>query len=110
MKEIRFPAPAGLACSCFRSGEPINIPDAYAEPRFNQEVDRLTGYRTRNLLCMPVVNKAGTAIGVTQVLNKRGGPFEASDESPTQGLLGPGGDLHRERQVVRGRAERTQLQ
>ena len=81
MKEIRFPASAGLACSCFRSGEPINIPDAYAEPRFNQEVDRMTGYRTRNLLCMPVVNKVGTAIGVTQVLNKRGGPFEASDES-----------------------------
>jgi adenylate cyclase len=79
-KEIRFPDSAGIAGSVFTSGRTLNIPDAYQDSRFNPEVDRRTGYRTRNILCMPVVNKAGRAIGVTQVLNERGGPFTAEDE------------------------------
>jgi len=79
-KEIRFPDAAGIAGSVFTSGRTLNIPDAYQDSRFNPEVDRKTGYRTRNILCMPVVNKAGRAIGVTQVLNKCGGPFTADDE------------------------------
>jgi len=81
IKEIRFPAWAGIAGSCFKGRKPVNIPDAYADPRFNPEVDRRTGYRTRNILCMPLLNKSGAAIGVTQVLNKRGGPFEDADEA-----------------------------
>ena len=79
-QEIRFSDSAGIAGSVFTSGQTLNIPNAYRDPRFNQEVDRRTGYRTRNILCMPVVNKAGRAIGVTQVLNKKGGPFTTDDE------------------------------
>ncbi|MBI2948623.1 MAG: GAF domain-containing protein [Verrucomicrobia bacterium] len=79
-KEIRFPDSAGIAGSVFTSGQTLNIPDAYRDARFNPEVDRRTGYHTRNILCMPVVNKAGRTIGVTQVLNKKGGPFTAEDE------------------------------
>jgi len=78
-KEIRFPAGAGIAGAAFANREVINIPDAYADPRFNQEVDRRTGYKTRSILCMPVVNKTGRAIGVTQVLNKFEGPFNDMD-------------------------------
>ena len=80
VKEIRFPATAGIAGACFASGETINIPDAYADDRFNREVDRNTGYRTRSILCMPVVNKQGTRLAVIQVLNRKGGPFNATDE------------------------------
>src|SRR5262249_42010917 len=55
-------------------------PDAYADPRFNQEVDRKTGYRTRSILAVPVLDRLGEAVGVVQVLNKRGGPFTVTDE------------------------------
>ena len=51
-KEIRFPAGAGIAGSCLTSGKVINIPDAYADARFNPEVDLKTGYRTRSILCI----------------------------------------------------------
>jgi adenylate cyclase len=81
INEIRFPSHLGIAGSVFTSRETVNIPDAYADPRFNQAVDKKTGYRTRNILCMPVINKNGTAIGVIQVLNKNGGPFTQLDEN-----------------------------
>ena len=58
----------------------INISDAYADERFNQEVDRKTGYRTHSVLCMPVVNKEGRKLAVIQVLNRTGGPFNPVDE------------------------------
>src|SRR4051794_16063287 len=57
--EIRIPAGAGIAGAVFTSGESAVIADAYADPRFNQEVDRRTGYRTRTILCVPLRNRAG---------------------------------------------------
>jgi len=80
-KEIRFPNHLGIAGAVFTSGETANIPDAYADPRFNQEVDKKTGYKTDTILCMPVLNKDGMAIGVIQSLNKKGGPFTPKDEA-----------------------------
>jgi len=78
--EIRFPNNVGIAGAVFQSGETINIPHAYADLRFNPSVDRKTGFFTRSILCTPVANKSGKIIGVTQVLNKRGGPFTKEDE------------------------------
>jgi adenylate cyclase len=75
--EIRFPSVFGIAGSVLHSLETINIADAYEDDRFNQDVDKKTGYHTTSILCMPVVNKRGKAIGVAQVLNKAGGPFKA---------------------------------
>jgi adenylate cyclase len=79
--EIRFPNTAGIAGTVFTAGESVRIPYAYADLRFNPEFDRRTGFFTRSILCVPVFNKAGKAIGVTQVLNKRGGTFSPEDES-----------------------------
>lgn len=79
--EIRFPNNMGIAGSVFTSGETINIPYAYADLRFNPAFDRQTGFFTRSILCVPVVNKAGKIIGVTQVLNKRSGHFTKDDET-----------------------------
>lgn len=79
--KIRFPNHLGIAGTVFTSGEPVNIPHAYADLRFNPSFDRSTGFFTRSILCTPVVNKAGKVIGVTQVLNKRGGAFNADDEA-----------------------------
>lgn len=82
VKEIRFPSNAGIAGNVFTSGMVENILDVYDDPRFNREIDRATGYRTRSMLCMPIWNKAGEAIGVAQVLNKRDcGGFSDRDES-----------------------------
>ena len=79
--EIRIPDTAGIAGAVFTSGKSVNIPYAYADLRFNTAIDKQTGYFTRSMLCCPVVNKDGKTIGVTQVLNKRGGPFTGDDES-----------------------------
>ncbi|MGJ8644949.1 MAG: GAF domain-containing protein [Luteolibacter sp.] len=79
--QIRLPNHVGIAGAVFTSGETINIPHAYADLRFNPAFDKKTGYFTRSILCVPVVNKNGKVIGVTQALNKRGGPFTAEDEA-----------------------------
>jgi adenylate cyclase len=79
--EIRLPNHLGIAGATFTSGKSINIPYAYADLRFNPSFDKQTGFFTRSILCVPVMNKAGKVIGVTQVLNKRGGPFTEEDES-----------------------------
>ena len=85
--EIRFPSTLGIAGSVFCSGEgEIISADAYTNSRFNQEVDRRTGYRTRNILCVPIRNKSREVIGVTQALNKRVGDFDAEDMRLLEGL------------------------
>ena len=79
--QIRIPDTAGIAGAVFQSGETINIPHAYADFRFDPRTDGRTGYFTRSILCVPIVNKDGRIIGVTQTLNKSGGPFTAEDEA-----------------------------
>ena len=80
VNEIRFPDSVGIAGTVFTSGATINIPHAYADLRFNPSFDAQTGFFTRSILCVPLVNKEGDTIGATQALNKRGGPFTAEDE------------------------------
>ncbi|XP_051020613.1 cAMP and cAMP-inhibited cGMP 3',5'-cyclic phosphodiesterase 10A isoform X1 [Acomys russatus] len=80
-KEIRFSIEKGIAGQVARTGEVLNIPDAYADPRFNREVDLYTGYTTRNILCMPIVSR-GCVIGVVQMVNKiSGSAFSKTDEN-----------------------------
>lgn len=83
-KEIRFPATSGIAGTVLTTGEVENISDPYSDPRFNQEIDKQTGFRTRSILCVPIVHKRGTRIGVAQILNKRGGSFGSTDEARLQ--------------------------
>jgi len=85
-RSIRIAEDEGIAGAVFSSGETINIADAYSDGRFNPEVDRVTGYRTRSILCVPVVTNEGRVIGVVQALNKRGGPFNARDEKRLHAL------------------------
>ena len=77
---IRIPNHLGISGTVFTSGKAVNIPHAYADLRFNPSFDKQTGFFTRSILCMPVFSKAGKTIGVSQVLNKRGGSFNAEDE------------------------------
>lgn len=78
-QEIRLPLGKGIAGHVAQTGEIVNIPDAYADSRFNPEVDKRTGYRTRNILCLPIQNKAGKIIAALQLLNKKVGSFTDED-------------------------------
>ncbi len=80
-QEIRFPASRGIAGHVVSSGELLNVPDPYADPRFNAAVDKQTGYRTRSILCAPLRTRDDQVIGALQVLNKlSGGTFTIEDE------------------------------
>ncbi len=79
--QIRLPNHLGIAGAVYTTSKAINIPYAYADLRFNPAFDKKTGFFTRSILCVPIVNKHGKTIGVTQVLNKHGGPFTNEDES-----------------------------
>lgn len=80
MIEIRIPSNRGIVGYVASTGDTLNIPDAYKDPRFDPTTDRKTGYMTRNILCLPVFNSANELIGVTQLINKQQGSFTASDE------------------------------
>ena len=79
MVEIRLPIGRGIAGHVAATGEIVNIPDAYNDPRFNPEIDKKTGYHTNTMLCMPMKNKDGKIIGVFQLLNKKVGVFAEDD-------------------------------
>ena len=80
VKELRIPANKGLAGHVAQTGETINIKDAYKDKRFNPEVDKKTGYKTKTILCMPIKNFNQEIIGVFQVLNKFDETFTIDDE------------------------------
>lgn len=80
VEQIRFPASRGIAGEVVRTGQIINVPDAYADPRFNPEIDKKTGYVTRNILSFPLLGFENEPVGVLQVLNKREGSFDPWDE------------------------------
>ena len=100
-KEIRFPADKGIAGSVAQTKQPLNIPDAYADLRFNQAIDQTTGYHTRNMLTVPMVSTKEDVVGVLQVLNKtpgahveevqQGSPRPAFDSEDEEMLLALGG-------------------
>ena len=79
-RELRLPASKGLVGASVKSGETINIKEAYEDPRFNRDVDLSTGYRTKTILCMPIKNIHNEIIGAFQVLNKNDGYFTREDE------------------------------
>jgi len=58
------------------------VPDAYDDPRFNRDVDAQTGFRTRSVLCVPLVAK-GRQLGVVELLNRLDGEaFSEADLEP----------------------------
>lgn len=78
--EIRLSADTGIAGYSAKTGEIINIKDAYSDPRFNKDIDKQTGYVTKNMITMPIWNLKHEILGVFQVLNKPDGEFTKQDE------------------------------
>jgi len=85
--KISFPANTGIAGYVMCSQDLLNIPDAYADQRFNPEIDKKTGFKTQTILCIPVVTYDGNCIGVLQILNKfNQKAFTSADEKMLSAL------------------------
>jgi phosphoserine phosphatase len=108
--EIRIPITAGLAGECARLRRIINVPDAYADPRFNKEVDRRTGFHTRSILTIPLIDEEGLLVGVTQVLNKRGRPFDRQDEALAEILAAQAAVAMKRGRLIQDRIIREKLE
>jgi predicted Ser/Thr protein kinase len=78
---LRLPLGKGIAGIVARDLKPELINDSYSDSRFNVEVDTMTGFKTRNMLCMPILGRQLELLGVLQVLNKIEGNFDHYDES-----------------------------
>lgn len=82
--EGRFPINVGITGFVATTGQTLNIPDAYSDPRFDRHVDdnSLSGFIHKSILCMPIKNASGKIIGVSQLVNKLNGqPFSRNDEN-----------------------------
>ena len=76
----RVPEGHGLVGESLEKRIVINVPDAYADPRFRDAIDRATGYHTGSILSIPLLGRNGEPVGVMQLLNKHGGIFDRNDE------------------------------
>lgn len=77
--EIRIPADYGVAGWVFQNCQPLTINDAYKDPRFYKEVDKKSGFRTKNMLCIPLKNRSDQCIGTLQAINKKSSAFTGGD-------------------------------
>ena len=77
--EIRIPATNGIAGWVFQNRSPTVVSDTSADSRFDAEVDRKTGFQTRNILCVPLINRQKECVGTLQALNKNEGNFTQDD-------------------------------
>lgn len=80
LSEIRLKIGEGIAGHVAATGTVLNIPDAYADRRFNPQFDRTSGFHTRSILTAPMINPQQKVIGVVQLLNKKDGTFTFRDE------------------------------
>ncbi|MGB0553281.1 MAG: adenylate/guanylate cyclase domain-containing protein [Alphaproteobacteria bacterium] len=78
-QEIELQPGEGIAGFVWQTGNPEIVKDPYNDPRFDKSVDALTGFQTKEILCLPIQNREGKIIGVTQALNKIDGAFTERD-------------------------------
>lgn len=78
---LRLPDNVGIVGDVIHNNRVVRVDDAYTDPRFNQSVDKSSGFKTRNLLCLPLRNPSGQLVGAFEVLNKIDGKFTEDDET-----------------------------
>ena len=110
VESIRFSASKGIAGTAAKERICVNVPDAYADPRFNQDVDKETGFRTLNLLTFPLENIHGELIGVLQALNKREGVFDQDDEELARVLSAQAGVALDRGRLIEQYAEKQRME
>jgi phosphoserine phosphatase len=91
MDELRAPADRGISGATIRAGRTVNVPDVYADPRFNPDIDRMTGFRTRNMISLPLRGYDGGLVGLLQVINKQEGTFDEYDVTLAETLAAQAG-------------------
>ncbi len=80
--ELIVPLDRGLAGYVARQREMVNIADAPRDPRWDAAFNQFDGYQARTLLAVPLVAaRDGRLLGVLEMLNNIGGPFDSDDES-----------------------------
>ena len=110
-KEIRFPVGVGIAGDVAKTLKTVNIPDAYKDDRFNPAFDKETNYRTKSILCMPMLNNEGALVGVVQVLNKKdGSTFDDKDESLLEALSVQAGVAIQRARLLEAFVEKQRIQ
>lgn len=86
LESIRIPADKGIVGESAQTRKLINVPDCYADERFNRAIDKQTGYRSRCMLTIPLIGYEDSLVGVLQILNKNSGVFDEQDEFIAQAL------------------------
>jgi transcriptional regulator with GAF, ATPase, and Fis domain len=86
--ELRLADNMGVVGKVLQSGEITQVDDVHADPAWNAEVDRMSGFQTRSLLCVPMIDAAGNRFGVFEAMNKKNGTFTAKDVQTLQALAG----------------------
>lgn len=81
LKEIRIPSTAGIAGHVVQSGKTLLLADAYDDIRFNPEIDRQSGFRTRSMIAAPLRHVSGRILGVVEVLHRQVGAFNQDDRA-----------------------------
>ncbi|WP_437809112.1 SpoIIE family protein phosphatase [Sorangium sp. So ce1078] len=84
--QIRVSIDKGIAGECARKRQTVVVDDCYADPRFNPEIDRRTGYHTKSLITVPLIGLDDKLVGVLQMLNSAVGHF-GPDERDVAELL-----------------------
>ncbi len=108
--EIRARVDRGISGATIRTGQTMNIPDAYADHRFNPEIDRKTGFRTRNILSIPLRDYHNSLVGVLQVINKRAGTFDDYDITLAETLAAQSGVAIERASLIDHYVEKQQME
>ncbi len=80
INEIRLKMGEGIAGWVAQNGGTLNIEDVKEDERFEDKIDEITGYETKNMLCYPVKNKSDEIVAVLQLLNSNKGKFSFEEE------------------------------
>jgi signal transduction histidine kinase len=86
LTELRLPASNGIVGHVVRSGETLLVADAYEDARFNREVDRKSGFRTRSIIAAPLRHVSGRILGVVEVMDRKVGAFSDEDRALVEAI------------------------
>jgi len=86
LKDIRLASNTGIAGHAFTTGRTVMLGDAYEDPRFNPDIDRQSGFKTRSIIATPLKHRSGRSLGVLQVLDRRADAFTADDRALVEGV------------------------
>ncbi|HEY1088657.1 MAG TPA: GAF domain-containing protein, partial [Archangium sp.] len=86
LKDIRLASNTGIAGHAFTHGRTVMLGDAYEDPRFNPDIDRQSGFKTRSIIATPLKHLSGRSLGVLQVLDRRADAFTSDDRALVEGV------------------------